>query len=127
MFSPPALQSPAEFQQRLRLAKEADQLVLVLCFAPWCAACKALHPKLQQLAERNTTVTFLEVGTAAPIGALCMLSCSARSALAGGSAASSTLVATAQSSLHDELFDWRWGKPSVQIVLPLGPATRVTN
>ena len=63
--SPLALQSPAEFQQRLRLAKEADQLVLVLCFAPWCAACKALHPKVQQFAERNPTVTFLEVGTAA--------------------------------------------------------------
>ena len=92
MFSPPALQSPAEFQQRLRLAKEADQLVLVLCFAPWCAACRALHPKVQQLAERNPTVTFLEVGTAAPIGVLRMLSCSARSALAGGSVASQPLL-----------------------------------
>ena len=65
MFSP-ALQSPAEFQQRLRLAKEADQLVLVLCFAPWCAACKALHPKVQQLAERHPTVTFLEVNAGDP-------------------------------------------------------------
>lgn len=38
-----------------------DRLVVVDFFAPWCAACRRLFPKLRQLAENNPDVLFVKV------------------------------------------------------------------
>ncbi|KAK9079184.1 hypothetical protein SSX86_000854 [Deinandra increscens subsp. villosa] len=43
------------------LLKAGDQLVVVGFFSPGCGGCKALHPKLCQLAEMNPEVQFLQV------------------------------------------------------------------
>ncbi|KAL9240681.1 hypothetical protein vseg_014871 [Gypsophila vaccaria] len=43
------------------LQKAGDQLVVVDFFSPGCGGCKALHPKLCQLAEMNPDVQFLQV------------------------------------------------------------------
>ena len=54
--------SPEEFRERVRLAKREGTLVVVDYFAPWCHACKSLHPKVQKLAHHYRNVTFLSVG-----------------------------------------------------------------
>lgn len=36
-------------------------LVVCIFYAPWCAGCRSLHPKLTQIAARNPDVTFLRV------------------------------------------------------------------
>lgn len=36
-----------------------DQLVVLEFFAPWCAACKALFPKMKKLCQENPDVRFL--------------------------------------------------------------------
>lgn len=43
------------------LMKAGDKLVVVGFFSPGCGGCKALHPKLCQLAEMNPDVQFLHV------------------------------------------------------------------
>ncbi|KAH9611356.1 hypothetical protein KSS87_006110 [Heliosperma pusillum] len=43
------------------LQKAGDQLVVVDFFSPGCGGCKALHPKICQLAEMNPDVQFLQV------------------------------------------------------------------
>ncbi|KAJ0480565.1 putative monodehydroascorbate reductase (NADH) [Helianthus annuus] len=43
------------------LSKAGDQLVIVDFFSPGCGGCRALHPKLCQLAEMNPDVQFLQV------------------------------------------------------------------
>ncbi|KAJ4831269.1 hypothetical protein Tsubulata_007405 [Turnera subulata] len=43
------------------LEKAGDKLVIVDFFSPGCGGCKALHPKLCQLAEMNPDVEFLQV------------------------------------------------------------------
>lgn len=43
------------------LLKAGDKLVVVDFFSPGCGGCKALHPKLCQLAEMNPEVEFLAV------------------------------------------------------------------
>ena len=53
--------SPDEFKQRVRLAKGENTLVVVDYFAPWCHACRSLHPQLQKLASNYQDVTFLSV------------------------------------------------------------------
>ena len=53
--------STEEFRERIRLAKAESTLVVVDYFAPWCHACKSLHPKLQNLARSYRHVTFLSV------------------------------------------------------------------
>jgi thiol-disulfide isomerase/thioredoxin len=53
--------STEEFRERIRLAKGESTLVVVDYFAPWCHACKSLHPKLQNLARSYRHVTFLSV------------------------------------------------------------------
>ena len=53
--------SPEEFKERVRLAKGENTLVVVDYFAPWCHACKSLHPKVQNLAKSYRDVTFLSV------------------------------------------------------------------
>ena len=50
-----------EFRERVRLAKGEKSLLVVDYFAPWCHACKSLHPKLQKLARSYPNVTFLSV------------------------------------------------------------------
>lgn len=53
--------STEEFRERIRLAKGESTLVVVDYFAPWCHACKSLHPKLQNIARSYRHVTFLSV------------------------------------------------------------------
>ncbi|KAJ9541206.1 hypothetical protein OSB04_027712 [Centaurea solstitialis] len=43
------------------LLKAGDKLVVVGFFSPGCGGCRALHPKLCQLAEMNPDVQFLHV------------------------------------------------------------------
>ncbi|KAE8722285.1 Thioredoxin-like 1-1 [Hibiscus syriacus] len=43
------------------LLNAGDQLVIVDFFSPGCGGCKALHPKIGQLAEMNPDVQFLQV------------------------------------------------------------------
>ncbi|KAI7731438.1 hypothetical protein M8C21_007808 [Ambrosia artemisiifolia] len=43
------------------LLNAGDKLVVVDFFSPGCGGCKALHPKLCQLAEMNPDVQFLQV------------------------------------------------------------------
>ncbi|XP_065853430.1 thioredoxin-like 1-1, chloroplastic [Euphorbia lathyris] len=43
------------------LANAGDELVVVDFFSPGCGGCKALHPKICQLAEMNPEVQFLQV------------------------------------------------------------------
>nr|XP_043634173.1 thioredoxin-like 1-1, chloroplastic isoform X1 [Erigeron canadensis] len=43
------------------LSQAGDQLVVVDFFSPGCGGCKALHPKICQLAEMNPDVQFLQV------------------------------------------------------------------
>ncbi|KAL4352885.1 hypothetical protein GQ457_06G017790 [Hibiscus cannabinus] len=43
------------------LLNAGDQLVIVDFFSPGCGGCKALHPKICQLAEMNPDVQFLQV------------------------------------------------------------------
>lgn len=43
------------------LLKAGDKLVVIDFFSPGCGGCKALHPKICQLAEMNPDVQFLQV------------------------------------------------------------------
>ncbi|XP_027351565.1 thioredoxin-like 1-1, chloroplastic [Abrus precatorius] len=43
------------------LLSAGEKLVIVDFFSPGCGGCKALHPKLCQLAEMNSDVQFLQV------------------------------------------------------------------
>ncbi|PKI34093.1 hypothetical protein CRG98_045550 [Punica granatum] len=43
------------------LLNAGDKLVVVDFFSPGCGGCKALHPKICQLAEMNPDVQFLQV------------------------------------------------------------------
>ncbi|KAM7500332.1 hypothetical protein LguiA_024746 [Lonicera macranthoides] len=43
------------------LTNAGDKLVVVDFFSPGCGGCKALHPKICQLAEMNPDVQFLQV------------------------------------------------------------------
>ncbi|MED6139988.1 hypothetical protein PIB30_088905 [Stylosanthes scabra] len=43
------------------LLKAGDKLVIVDFFSPGCGGCKALHPKICQLAEMNPDIQFLQV------------------------------------------------------------------
>ncbi|KAJ0237766.1 Thioredoxin-like 1-1 [Hirschfeldia incana] len=43
------------------LTSAGDKLVVVDFFSPGCGGCKALHPKMCQLAEQNPDVQFLQV------------------------------------------------------------------
>lgn len=59
--------SPEEFRERVRLAKADNTLVVVDYFAPWCHACKSLHPQLQKLAAKYHNVAFLSVSHLTPL------------------------------------------------------------
>ena len=61
--------SPEEFRERVRLAKADNTLVVVDYFAPWCHACKSLHPQLQKLAAKYHDVAFLSVSQLRPVHA----------------------------------------------------------
>ncbi|KAL9265130.1 Thioredoxin-like 1-2, chloroplastic-like protein [Drosera capensis] len=43
------------------LLDAGDKLVVVAFFSPGCGGCKALHPKICQLAEMNPEVRFLQI------------------------------------------------------------------
>ena len=51
--------------QQLRELLQTQRLVVCSFFAPWCAACRRLFPKLKQLAENNSDVLFVKVRVAA--------------------------------------------------------------
>ncbi|KAK9817846.1 hypothetical protein WJX72_003017 [[Myrmecia] bisecta] len=52
-----SVSSPFEYQSLL----EMGNLVIADFFVPWCQACRALHPKLKQIAQQNPDVLFLTV------------------------------------------------------------------
>ena len=62
--------SAEEFKDRIRLAKADNSLVVVDYFAPWCHACKSLHPQLQKLATAYQDVIFLSVSFACTVASL---------------------------------------------------------
>jgi thiol-disulfide isomerase/thioredoxin len=43
------------------LSKAGDKLVIVDFFSPGCGGCRALHPKICQMAEMNPDVQFLQI------------------------------------------------------------------
>eukprot|EP01023_Acetabularia_acetabulum_P036681 TRINITY_DN346_c1_g1_i2.p1 TRINITY_DN346_c1_g1~~TRINITY_DN346_c1_g1_i2.p1 ORF type:complete len:232 (-),score=20.11 TRINITY_DN346_c1_g1_i2:109-804(-) len=52
--------TPARFQEMLSFCQQHDQLVVVKFFAPTCAACKSISPKLNQIAAQNPDITFIK-------------------------------------------------------------------
>jgi thioredoxin-like negative regulator of GroEL len=46
---------------QLAEAAKQDQLLVVDFFAPWCAACKALFPKLKKICVENPDVRFVAI------------------------------------------------------------------
>ena len=43
------------------LEQNTDRLVLIEFFAPWCASCKALYPKLSKFCEENPNIVIGKV------------------------------------------------------------------
>lgn len=43
------------------LEQNTDRLVLIEFFAPWCASCKALYPKLSKFCEQNPNIVIGKV------------------------------------------------------------------
>ena len=42
-------------------SQNQDKLVIVDFFATWCGSCRALYPKLIQMAEENESIVLLKV------------------------------------------------------------------
>lgn len=60
--SPPNVVHIGSVQQMVdSMATAGDRLVIVDFFAPWCAACKGIHPKLMALMEARPDVLLLAV------------------------------------------------------------------
>lgn len=53
--------SVQELVNELAEGAKSDQLVVVDFFAPWCAACRALFPKLRKLCAEHPDVRFVAV------------------------------------------------------------------
>lgn len=43
------------------LEQNTDRLVMIEFFAPWCASCKALYPKLSKLCHENPNIVIGKV------------------------------------------------------------------
>lgn len=48
-------------QLNTKLKKAGDQLVVIDCMADWCGPCKMLLPKLHDMADRYSSVVFIQV------------------------------------------------------------------
>lgn len=60
--SPPNVVHISSVQQMVdTMATAGDRLVIVDFFAPWCAACKGIYPKLMKLMEERPDVLLLAV------------------------------------------------------------------
>ncbi|KAL4422423.1 hypothetical protein ABPG75_008620 [Micractinium tetrahymenae] len=60
--SPPNVIHISSVQQMVdTMATAGDRLVIVDFFAPWCAACKGIYPKLMKLMEERPDVLLLAV------------------------------------------------------------------
>jgi thiol-disulfide isomerase/thioredoxin len=68
----PPVEAPPEFAEPVlplsgtqeflaALAANADRLVVVKVFAPWCRSCKALEPKVRRLAREFDSVSFFSM------------------------------------------------------------------
>jgi thiol-disulfide isomerase/thioredoxin len=53
----------AEYDSALLQCKAHYGLVVVDFFAPWCAGCRCMYPKLRQIAAANLDVAFIKVNT----------------------------------------------------------------
>lgn len=50
-----------EYNSALLQCKARHGLVVVDFFAPWCAGCRRLYPKMRQIAAANLDVAFIKV------------------------------------------------------------------
>lgn len=51
----------AEYDSAMLQCKARYGLVVVDFFAPWCAGCRCMYPKLRQIAANNLDVAFIKV------------------------------------------------------------------